>query len=432
LPPVAASATIRAMLQQRWLRIIPAALVMYTISYVDRTNVSLALDPNISTMMRDLAMDDRMKGQAAGIFFLGYVLLQMAGGHLAERWSAKKLISVCLIFWGLCAVGCGLARTFREFEVMRFLLGVSESSVYPAVIVLLAHWFPSAERARANAFWNLCQPLAVVASAPITGWLLGAYGWQTMLILEGALPFVCLPVWWLVICDHPAQARWISSEEKRFIETRLQSEAARMEPGPETPSRPRLLRREILVMVVMNFFHNAAAYGCMTFLTAGLKARNFSSWQYGLLFAGPYAVTAIIMVLNSWHSDKTGERRGHVALVYTLSGASLILSVLMREHFWISYGFLCLAIPGPFAALAPFWAIPTETLPRAVFGPVIGLVNALGNTGGYFGPWAVGWLKEEYHSVAVPFTALGLGLLTAAGLAFLLPKRPEADLPNPG
>jgi MFS family permease len=410
------------MIQQRWLRIIPVALVMYTISYVDRTNVSLALDPKISFMMRDLLMDDRMKGQAAGIFFLGYVLLQMAGGHLAGKWSAKKLVSLCLVFWGVCAVGCGLAKTFYQFEIARFLLGVSESCVFPATVVLLAHWFPSAERARANAFWNLCQPLAVVASAPITGWLLGAYGWQTMLILEGVLPFVWLPIWWFFISDHPRDAKWISAEEKNFLETKLHEEAEQLEPAKKNPFWQRLARREIFVMIVMNFLHNSAAYGCMTFFTDGLKSKNFSAVQYGFLFAAPYAVTAVIMVLNSWHSDKTRERRGHVALVYTISGVSLILSVLTKEHFWLSYAFMCLAIPGPFAALAPFWAIPTETLPRNVFGPVIGLVNALGNTGGFFGPYIVGWLKNSYHSTAIPFNALGIGMLLAAALAFLLPK----------
>jgi MFS family permease len=421
------SRTIGAMPQQRWLRIVPVALVMYTISYVDRTNISLALDPQISSMMRDLAMDDRMKGRAAGIFFLGYVLLQMAGGHLAGKWSARKLVSLCLVCWGLCAVGCGLARNFHQFEAARFLLGVSESCVFPATVVLLAHWFPSAERARANAFWNLCQPLAVVASAPVTGWLLGAYGWPTMLMLEGALPFLWLPVWWFFIRDHPGDARWLSAVEKDFLATTLHAEAAQLEPPHPLPLWPRLLRREILVMIVMNFLHNSAAYGCMTFFMDGLNSKPFSPLQHGFLFAAPYAVTAVIMVLNSWHSDKTRERRGHVALVYTLSGASLILSVLTREHYWLSYAFLCLAIPGPFAALAPFWAIPTETLPRAVFGPVIGLVNALGNIGGFAGPWIVGWLKTEYHGITVPFTALGAGLLIAAALAFLLPKSRAQD-----
>src|ERR1019366_9069482 len=321
-----------------------------------------------------------------------------------------------------CAEGCGLAKTFYQFEIARFLLGVSESCVFPATVVLLAHWFPRAERARANALWNLCQPLAVVVSAPVTGWLLGAYGWQTMLILEGALPFVWLPVWWLFISDHPREAKWISPAEKNFLETTLHAEGEQLEPANNIPFWRRLARWEILVMIVMNFLHNSAAYGCMTFFTDGLKSKNFSAVQYGFLFAAPYAVTAVIMVLNSWHSDKTRERRGHVALVYTLSGVSLILSVLTKNHFWLSYAFMCLAIPGPFAALAPFWAIPTETLPRNVFGPVIGLVNALGNIGGYAGPRIVGWLKMEYSSVNVPFTALGVGLLLAAALAFLLPK----------
>jgi MFS family permease len=411
------------MLPQRWLRIIPVALVMYTISYVDRTNVSLALDPQSSTLMRDLAMDDRMKGQAAGIFFLGYVLLQMAGGHLAGKWSARKLISLCLIFWGVCAVGCGLAKTFSQFEGARFLLGVSESSVFPATVVLLSHWFPSAERARANAFWNLCQPLAVVVSAPITGWLLGAYGWQTMLILEGALPFVWLPVWWFCICDHPREARWLAPAERAFLETTLRAEGAQLDPAEKVPFWSRLWRREVLVMVAMNILHNAAAYGCMTFFTETLNAKHFSPAQRGFLFAVPYAVTAVIMVINSWHSDRTQERRGHVALVYVVSGTSLILSVLTREHFWLSFGFLCLAIPGPFAALAPFWAIPTETMPRAVSGSVIGLANGLGNTGGFFGPLFVGWLKTSQQSTAIPFSALGAGLLVAAALAFLLPGR---------
>jgi sugar phosphate permease len=410
------------MIPQRWLRIIPVALIMYTISYVDRTNVSLALDPKISSLMRDLQMDDRMKGQAAGIFFLGYVLLQMLGGYLAGKWSARKLVSLCLIFWGACAVGCGLAKTFHQFELARFLLGAAESSVFPATVVLLAHWFPRAERARANAFWNLCQPLAVAASAPFTGWLLGAYGWQTMLILEGALPFVWLPVWWFFIRDHPREAKWISADEQKHLETTLDREAAQLEPSKKIPLWQRLARPEILVMIPINFLHNSAAYGCMTFFTEGLKSRHFSAVQYGFLFAAPYALTAVIMVVNSWHSDKTCERRGHVALVYIISGVSLILSVLLREHFWLSYALLCFAIPGPFAALAPFWAIPTETLPRNVFGPVIGLVNALGNTGGFAGPYIVGWLKTEYHSIAIPFTALGLGLLLAAALAFLLPK----------
>jgi MFS family permease len=408
--------------RQRWLRIIPAALIMYTISYIDRTNISLALDPKISSLMHDLLMDDRMKGELAGIFFLGYVLLQVPGGHFASRWSARKLVSLCLIAWGLCAVGCGLSRTFRQFEVMRFLLGVAESAVFPATLVLVASWFPRSERARANAGWQLCQPLAVAGSAPLTGWLLGKYGWQQMLMLEGILPFLWLPIWWIFIRDHPRDAEWISPGEKEHLETILKKEAAELAPPQKISWLERLWRPSVLVMVALYFLHNCAAYGCMTFLTSGLQGRSFSPLEYGILFAVPYAVTAVVMILNSWHSDKTRERRGHIAAAYFMSGTALILSVVLSAHFWLSYAFLCLAIPGPFAAMAPFWSIPAETLPHGVMAVVMGLVNAFGNLGGFAGPYLVGWLKKEYHGTALPFNVLGIGMLVCAALAFLLPR----------
>jgi MFS family permease len=410
------------MTQERWLRIIPVALVMYTISYVDRTNVSLALDPTISTMMRDLLMDDRMKGEAAGIFFFGYVLLQIPGGYWATRWGARKMVSLCLISWGICAVGCGLAHTFRQFEVMRFLLGVAESGVFPATLVLLANWFPRSERARATAYWTLCQPLAVAASAPLTGWLLGAYGWQQMLIIEGMLPFAWLPIWWFGLSDHPREAKWISQEERLYLETTLREEAGELEPVRPTSSWASFREPAVMVLIAMYFVQNCAAYGCMTFFTSTLKDKGFSGLQYGILFGLPYALTAAVMVLNSWHSDKTRERRGHVALVYLLSGVSLILSVSFKEHFWLSYALLCLAIPGPFAAMGPFWSIPSETLPRSTVGMVVGLVNAFGNLGGFAGPYIAGWLKHESQSISLAFSTLGAGMLIGAALAFLLPK----------
>src|SRR3954468_22451944 len=193
------------MREQRWLRIIPVALIMYTISYIDRTNIALALDPKISSMMQDMAMNDAMKSTVAGIFFWGYLALQIPAGHLANRWSAKKVIAILLVFWGICAIGCGLVKNYHQLVVMRVLLGVAESGVFPPTLVLLANWFPRSERARANAYWNLCQPLAVAGAAPITGALLGQWGWRTALILEGALPFIWLPIWWIFIRDHPRE-----------------------------------------------------------------------------------------------------------------------------------------------------------------------------------------------------------------------------------
>jgi MFS family permease len=413
------------MIQKRWLRIIPVALIMYTISYVDRTNVALAFDPHISSLMKDLFMDDRMKGQVIGIFFLGYVLLQMPGGYFASRWSPRKLVAIFLVLWGIAAAGCGLVTNFHQFAIMRFTLGMAESGVYPTTLVLLANWFPRTERARASAYWNLCQPLAVAGSAPITGWMLGAYGWKTMLIAEGCLPFIWLPIWLYFIRDHPRDVKSISAEERDYIENALKREAAELEPPIKTPVWHFLLKPTVFVMIAICFLYNCAAYGCNAFLTEGLHdpSHSFTGLQTGLLFAVPYVVTAVFMVVNSWHSDKTGERRFHVAAVLSMSGAALIASVLMRENsFWASYALLCFAIPGPFATLALFWAIPIETMPRVAAGAVIGLVNALGNTGGYFGSDIVGELKMKTGGITVPFSVLGIGLLVAAALCSLLPK----------
>lgn len=425
------------MKEQRWLRIIPVALIMYTISYVDRTNVSLALDPKLSSMMKDLLMDDKLKGLAAGIFFFGYVLLQIPGGHLANKWSAKKVVGILLVLWGICAVGCGLVKTYRQFAVMRFMLGVAESGVFPATLVLLANWFPREERARANGYWNLCQPLAVVVSAPLSGFILDAWvhteyartsgvaGWRAMLIIEGALPFIWLPIWLYFIADNPRKAKWISAEERNHLETTLAREAAEQTPPGPVSIAGAFLKTSVLVMLPIYFLQNCAAYGCNTFLPASLDGtgRQWTGFQKGLLFALPYLVAAVVMLINSWHSDKTHERRGHVAIVYAMSGASLILSVLLQKYsFWLSYAFLCLAIPGPFAGLAPFWANCAETMPRPVLGAVMGLVNAIGNLGGFLGQYLVGWLKQVTGGITVPFAVLGIGLLVGAALCFLLPK----------
>jgi MFS family permease len=334
-------------------------------------------------------------------------------------------------------VGCGLVHNFVQFEVMRFMLGVAESGVFPATLVLLANWFPRSERARANGYWNLCQPIAVIVSAPLSGLILdfwtgsrwalssGVQSWRVMLIIEGALPFLWLFVWLYYISDHPKDAKWISAEERTYLETTLKAEAAEMQQSKPVPVWQAFLRPAVFVMLPIYFLQNCAAYGCNTFLTSSFDREGiaFNATEKGILFAVPYCVAAVVMVLNARHSDKTGERRGHVALVYAISGVCLLASVWLKDvSFWLSYFFLCFAIQGPFAGLAPFWAIPAETMPRNVMGAVMGLVNAIGNLGGYLGPFIVGVLKKKTMGITIPFSVLGLCMLTAAGLCFLLPK----------
>jgi len=411
--------------EQRWLRIIPVAFIMYTIAFVDRTNVSLALP----SMSHDLHMDPTQAGDAVGVFFWGYMLLQIPGGHLAQRWSAKRFVSILLVLWGASSMACGLVQTGRQFWIMRFVLGVAEGGVWPATLVLLAHWFPRAERARANAYWMLCLPLSLVVSSPFSGWILGRWGWRVLLISEGVLPFLWLVIWWGMIDDHPAQARWISALERDDLVNTLSRESAELETIPSMTFLRALLkylrallRPQVIVMVGIYFLLNSGNYGYLFWLPSALEgAKKMSHLLVGILFSIPFIVTAIGMVLFSRHSDRKRERKGHVAFALAWGGVLLLASVLAnRPAPLLSFFLISLVGAGSYGALGPFWAIPTETLPRSVAGSAMGLINALGNLGGYFGPLVVGYLNQRTGNFLYAFGVLSVGFLVGSGLASLL------------
>ncbi len=414
--------------QQRWVRLIPVAFIMYTIAYIDRTNISLAL-PSLS---RDLHMNPTQAGDVAGIFFWGYIALQIPGGYLASHWSAKRFVAILLVVWGLCAVGCGLVHTAREFWVMRLLLGVAESGVWPATLVLLSHWFPRAERARANAFWMLCLPVAVIFSSPLSGWILGRWNWRVLLIAEGLMPFLWLAVWLWFIADHPHQASWISPEEQGYLETTLAGERGELSDAEREPYLRVLLRSQVLVMIGVYFLLNTANYGYLFWLPTALeRTKKVSDLQAGYLFAVPYALAGIAMVLNARHSDRHGERRWHVALPLATTGALVLAGALQSGTAPVlSFALLFIAGAGAYSAHGPFWAIPTETLPRRVAGAAMGLVNALGNLGGYLGPLAVGYLYKRTGGFLFGFAALSASMLGSASLALLLrPAQATKQMP---
>jgi len=407
--------------RQRWLRIIPVAFIMYTIAFIDRTNVSLALP----AMSRDLRMDPEQAGAAVGVFFWGYMLLQIPGGHLAQRWSAKRFVSILLVLWGVCSVLCGLVHTWREFWAMRIVLGIAEGGVWPATLVLISHWFPRAERARANAYWMLCLPVALIVSSPLSGWILGRWDWRVLLVAEGALPFFWLILWWKFIDDHPHEAPWISPEERTALVTTLRQEAASLEPVIPEPYLRTLLRPQVLVMVGIYFLLNFGNYGYLFWLPSAMEsARKLSNLLVGVLFAVPYIVTAMGMVFFSRRSDRRRERHGHVAFALAWGGVCLLASVLAsRSSPLFSFVLISLVGAGSYGALGPFWAIPTETLPRSVSGSAMGLINAFGNLGGYFGPLVVGYFNKQTGNFLYAFGSLSLGFFVAASLAYTLRLR---------
>ena len=417
---------------ERWLRIIPVAFIMYTIAFIDRTNISMAL-PSLS---RELHMDPAQAGDAAGVFFWGYMLLQIPGGYLAQRWSAKRFVSILLVLWGICSVACGLVQNGRQFWVMRFLLGVAEGGVWPATLVLLSHWFPRGERARANAFWMLCLPVAVVVSSPVSGWILAHWDWRVLLVAEGALPFLWLLIWWWFIDDHPHQAAWISPEERDHLMTTLENEASRVERVSLGQLLRALLNPQVLAMVAIYFLLNCGNYGSLFWLPSALEnAKQMGHILVGVLNAIPYFITGIGMVVISRHSDKTRERRRHVALALAWGSIFLLACVLTsRQAPALSFVFVALVGAGSYGMLGPFWAIPTETLPAAVAGSAMGMVNAFGNLGGYVGPRVVGLLNQRTGNFMLGFGLLSGAYLVGSLLTTFLRQTPSAvrDGPSAG
>jgi sugar phosphate permease len=377
-------------------------------------------------MSRELHMTPTQAGDAAGVFFWGYLLLQIPGGYIAERWSAKRFVSVLLVAWGICSVACGLVHTARQFWVMRLLLGVTEGGVWPATLVLLAHWFPRAERARANGYWMLCQPAAVILASPLSGWILGHWDWRVLLISEGALPFVWLVVWRRFIDDHPHQAGWISAAERDHLESTLLRESAELEPVSPEPVLRTLARPQVLLMALAYFLLCSGGYGYLFWLPSVLKSvSSASDLRVAFLFAAPYLLSGVGMVLISRHSDRTRERRGHVAVPLALAGVFFLAAVLASERLaLLSFIFICLVGPGIYGVLGPFWAIPGEVFPRAVAGSAMGLINGIGALGGYFGPLAVGYFNQRTGNFRYAFGVLGVALLTSSALTLFFPRSP--------
>jgi MFS family permease len=406
----------------RWRRILPVAFVMYIISYVDRTNIALALP----SMISDLHMEPAQAGSAAGIFFWGYLLFQIPGGHLAQRWSAKKVVSVLLIAWGACAVATGLISSGWQFWLMRLLLGVAEGGVFPATIILLANWFPPGERARANAYWMLCQPLAIVLSSPLSGWILGRWNWRVLLIAEGALPFLWFWVWNAVIQDRPVAVVGAADPDGNHttgVPTLAFADPA--ERGKQSLLRS-LADPRIPILIAVCFFLNVGGYGYLFWLpTAMAGASNIPSSLLGILFAIPYLLAGVGMILNSRHSDRTQERRWHVAIPLLLGGLALAAGVLSSgEHPYLSFALVCLAGACFFSCMGPLWSIPTENLSRDSAGAGAGLVNAVGNLGGYFGPLLVGALSQRTGDFKLAFGALSGSLMLGGLLTLLLKLKP--------
>jgi MFS family permease len=295
--------------------------------------------------------------------------------------------------------------------------------------VLVAHWFPRAERARANAYWMLCLPLSVVISSPVSGWLLTHWNWRVLLIVEGALPFLWLLIWLLTIDDHPRNAKWISSQERGYLETTLLQEAAEGKSAERTGYLTALLSPQVLILTLIYFIRNFGSYGSLFWLpTALAKARKLNDLTLGNVVAIPYILAGILMVVTAKSSDRSGERRAHMSATFIVSGGAFLGALAVQRFPLLSFSLLSLAVAAVYASLGPFWAIPTETLPRKVVATAMGLINAIGNLGGYFGPVVVGYFLKRSGGFVYGFGILGAALVVGAVLCFMLHPTKAADV----
>ena len=396
---------------------------MYTIAFIDRTNISLAL-PSIS---KDLHLDPPQAGTVAGIFFWGYFVLQIPGGHLAKHWSAKKFISILLVAWAIFAVGCGLARTYHELLLMRLLLGVAESGVYPATLILLSHWFTRSERARANALWLLCLPGALIVSSPASGWILDHWSWRVMLVAEGSLPFLWLAIWLAFIQDHPRDATWLPEAERGPLVEILRQESSALQGSERVPYLRALFQPQVFLLAAVYFCFVSGQMGLLFWLPSAMGTfRRLSSLSTGILYTIPFIAGAVSLLIVSRHSDRVHERRLHAAGAMLFGGCCILLAVATIPHsLSIAFAFIVLSGVGAYGPMGAFWAIPTETLPPAIVGSAMGFVNAIGNLGAYFAPLIVGYLNKQTGTFLAGFTYLGAITLVGAGLAAMLRTAPE-------
>jgi sugar phosphate permease len=409
-------------------RLLPFLFLLYVIAFLDRMNVSAAA----LQMPHDLGFSEGVIGFGAGIFFLGYFLLEIPGALIVERWGARRWIARIMITWGMMTVLMAFIHTSRQFYIVRFLVGAAEAGFLPGVIVYLTYWFRYQDRGKAVAFFYAANPLSYVVGSPLAGLLLGLSwlgmrGWRWLFIIEG-VPAVLLGIitlWYLT--DWPRLAKWLPDDEKLWITTELQCEKEAKKQRHSYSVWQALRHRDVLLLTACYFCAMTGSYGIAFWLPTILKRLSGKSdLKVTLLAALPYIAAFITQQVNGWHSDRTRERRWHAAVPVFSCGVALALAVLYRDNLVVAIGLFVIA-GGSFYGFQPvFWAVPTLFLSESAAAASIGLINAVGNLGGFVGPMVMGFLAHRTHSFSAGLLYLVASLFVAGGLMLAVGRRSPA------
>ncbi|RRG11109.1 MAG: MFS transporter [Lactobacillus sp.] len=412
----------------RW-HILPYLFIIYFVAFLDRSSITYA---SIGGMDQSLGLTATTYGFIAGIFFIGYFVFGVPGNMILEKVGARKWIGLILVLWGAVTLLTAFVHSAVELTTLRFFLGVFEAALFPGMTLIITYWVRSADRAGAVALFMIAPPLANSFGAPLATWIithihmaLDLAGWRWLFLIVG-IPAVLLgffTFWYLA--DNPNKASWLTQDEKKALNEELAFDAKLTEDNKVqgAPFKEAFTNGRVWKMTFINVFYVVGLYGLTFWLPQmiGELSSKFSTMTIGWLTAAPYLLGAIALVLNSRHSDSTHERIWHTACGAFLGGIGFIGAALTGHMPWIAMGFLCLAAIGIYAWSGPYWAITTMMDPRiAAIG--LGIVNALGNLGGFVGPYAVGWLKDSTGSQITAMIFLATSLILA-GLIVLSLRR---------
>jgi ACS family tartrate transporter-like MFS transporter len=416
-------------------RLLPFLFLLYVINYIDRVNLAYAA----LTMKDALGFSDRVFGLGAGIFYIGYFVLQIPGALIVERWSARKWIGPLMVTWGMVTLLTAFIQSGGQFYTARFLLGTAEAGFAPGMYVYLSHWFCQEDRGKAIAAFMCAVPVSSVMGAPIAGSLLSVHwlgidGWRWLFVLEG-IPAMLLGIATVFyLTDRPSQARWLTTAERSWISGELEREQQAKHAQRSWTVWQALRQHNVVLLTLICFFFVAAETSLMLWLPTILKRLSASGGAVALsnvsvasLTAIPYAVALAAMLLNGWHSDKTGERRWHTAAPLFGAGAAFLLVIALGSRIFLAVVLFTLVVAFLNAFKPSFWTFPTITLGQSAAAASIGFINSVGNLGSFLGPFAVGYLATATHSFSSGLIFMMASVCVSGALVMLLrvPRRME-------
>ena len=397
-------------------KIIPFIIICYFVANLDKTNISVAA----LQMNADLGLSASMYGLGVGMFYISYIIFEIPSNVIMTRVGARIWIARIMITWGVVSAGMSLVHTPTQLYVMRFLLGMAEAGFTPGIIYYISCWFPKSNRARAMSFFYMGSVLASVIGLPISGSILNMHGiadiagWRWLFAMEGipAIILGCLVL--LRLPDTPNHATWLSADEKKWLNTRLQQENGDVEVGKHHSWASALRNKVVLMLSLVWFLQAFCSIGITLFLPLIIKsvATEQSNFVISVLSAIPFAFAAIFMYVNGRHSDLTKERSLHLGVPLIISGLLLAASIYTSNLF-IAYIMLVLTVGFNFALTPIFWAVTTEKLAGVAAAASIAFINAIANFAGLGLPPLLGKIKDVtgsfHYGLLIIATALVIG-----------------------